>query len=382
MNRKLRFDLILIACVLLHAFLMACEDADVGDGDITTSEEKILLNAWPEVLAMVMTTDYESGAISTVNTATLAVQPAHHVVHSDSVCRYDPITSQIFLVSRGGSGSIAAWNWRNAGLEWAMQYSVGADTNPQDIAVVNPQKAVIPRLDQTDLLVVHPTKGTALGAIDISMFADSDGLPEAAQAISVNGTVYVTLQRINNTTWAPSEFSSVLIIDGVTNAVTAQIKLNVKNPTGKLRFSDAVDGLVLAGTGAWGALDGGIEVMGLDGTLRGILVTEAALGGDVTDAVIATPTKGYAVISVSGENGSDTHLVAFNPQTGVKGATLIVSQGYNLSNLELSRDGKLWVADRTSTNPGVRIFNVADNAEITSAPLNVGLPPSMICLVK
>jgi hypothetical protein len=320
-----------------------------------------------------------------VNTATLAVQPAHHVVHSDSVCRYDPITSQIFLVSRGGSGSIAAWNWRNAGLEWAMQYSVGADTNPQDIAVVNPQKAVIPRLDQTDLLVVHPTKGTALGAIDISMFADSDGLPEAAQAISVNGTVYVTLQRINNITWAPSEFSSVLIIDGATNVVTAQVKLNVKNPTGKLRYSDAVNGLVLAGTGAWGALDGGIEVMGLDGTLSGVLVTEATLGGNVADAVIATPTMGYAVIGVPDETDPDvtnTHLVAFNPQTGVKGATLIVSQGYNLSYLELSRDGKLWVTDRTSTNPGVRIFNVADNAEITSTPLNVGLPPSMICLVK
>lgn len=371
---------LLIPCILLQVLVIGCDNSDTDD--IGAASDNIQVTAWPEVLAMVVASDNSSATVSTVNTRTLAIQPSQRVVPSDSVCRYNQITNQMYVVSRLGSGSISLFNWVKGGLEWAIQYSVDATTNPQDIAVISPQKAIVPRFDKADLLVIHPADGTVLGTIDISAYADADGLPEAAQALSINGTVYVTLQRLQPVTYAPTEFSSVLMIDGATDAVTAQVKLNVKNPAGKLRFSDAVNGLVLSGTGDWAALDGGIEVMGLDGALSGMLISEAVLGGNVADAVIASATKGFAIISVAGENRSNTHLVAFNPQTGVKGATLIASNGYQLYNLELSRDGKLWVADRTSTNPGVRIFNVADNTEITTAPLSVGLPPSMICLVK
>ena len=372
--------LLLIPCLLLQVLSTGCDNSDTDD--IGSASDNIQVTAWPEVLAMVVASDYSTTTVSTAHTQTLAIQPSQRVIPSDSVCRYDAVTNQMYVVSRLGSGSVSLFNWVKGGLEWAIQYSVDATTNPQDIAVVTPQKAIIPRFDKADLLVIHPADGTVLGNIDISEYADADGLPEAAQALTVDGRVYVTLQRIDQVTWAPSQFSSVLIIDGATNAVTAQVKLNVKNPTGKLRFSDAMNGLVLVGTGAWGVLDGGIEVMGLNGALTGTLVTESTLGGDVSDAVIASATKGFAIVSVAGESGSNTHLVVFNPQTGMKDATLIVSNGYQLYNLELTKDGKLWVADRTPTGPGVRIFNVTDNVEQTAAPLGVGLPPSMICLVN
>jgi hypothetical protein len=41
----------------------------------------------------------------------------------------------------------------------------------------------------------------------------------------------------------------------------------------------------------------------------------------------------------------------------------------------------LFVAQRTPQRPGVRIFDTTDNSEMTSAPLNLQLPPFDITFV-
>jgi hypothetical protein len=46
-----------------------------------------------------------------------------------------------------------------------------------------------------------------------------------------------------------------------------------------------------------------------------------------------------------------------------------------MSDVELTEDGKLWLADRDCFDPGLRVFDITDNRELTAEPLNPGLGP-------
>jgi hypothetical protein len=54
-------------------------------------------------------------------------------------------------------------------------------------------------------------------------------------------------------------------------------------------------------------------------------------------------------------------------------ATLI--SGESISDIELNDRGQLFVSQRTPQRPGIRIFDISDNTEITAAPLNLELQP-------
>ena len=329
--------------------------------------------------ALVITSDYQSGAASTVDPVDWSVHQNAQVIHSDSVCRFDPVTELPYIVSRLGSDSITVLDPKD-GWRVRNQYSVGAGTNAQDIAVVNEDRAYVPRFAAPELLIVHPTQGNELGRVDLSPYADEDGNPEAAQAAAVNGTVYVALQRLDDT-WTPTDYSSLVLIDGEDGEIVEEVKLTAKNPVGKLRYSEPINGLVLIEAGTFGLLDGGIEYLDIDTkALSGLVITEAVLGGDVSDAVVVSRTKGYAVIGVYEGESAKTRLVSFDPSSGIKLEELILSDGWELSYLELTRDStELWVSDRAMTDPGIRIFDVATDQELTDAPIDVGLPPTMVC---
>ena len=367
--RNITVGIVLIASCASVALCAACDEAALeGPG--------------AEPSALVITTDRETGAYSVIRLADRVATNSVNAIHSDAVCRFDPITGLPFVISRLGADAIEVLDPSN-GWGVSMEYSVGAGTNAQDIAVVSSDRAYVARFADPALLVVHPTEGTEIGTVDLSAYADADGLPEATQLYQLDGEVFVLLQRIDET-WTPTEYSSLLVLDGATGVVDDHLQLTATNPTGKLRFSQAVQRLVLLESGAYGTLDGGIEYFDpVTRSLSGLVVTEQTLGGDVVDAVIVSASKGYAVIGILEGDSATTRLVSFDPGTGAKLDELIVSNGWDLSYLELTPDGtELWVADRTPEAPGIRIFDVDDDAETTSGPIDVGLPPSMVCFVE
>ena len=112
-------------------------------------------------------------------------------------------------------------------------------------------------------------------------------------------------------------------------------------------------------------------------------ITEEELGGNIIDAVIASETKGYAVIGVTSAETSATRIVSFDPSRGKKLDVILISDDWSYSFLELKPDGtELWVTDRTMSAPGIRIIAVADDTEKTTEPIDVGLPPSMVCFIE
>lgn len=330
--------------------------------------------------ALVVTTDYEVGAYSVVDLADLSISRSIQVIHEDSVCRFDSETSIPFIVARYGADAIDVID-PHAGWTVSSEYSVGAGSNPQDIAVASPERAFVSRLDHPELLIVRPTDGTEIGTIDMSSM-DTDGNPDAAWILHRQGRIYVVLQKLDDN-YMPTGPSSVAVIDAATGEIEEEIILSGANSYGKLRYNHVLDKIVIAQAGAFGELDGGIEYLDPhDLTLSGFVITEQEIGGDLADVVIVSETNGYAVIGVPVESGVATHLVSFNPSTGKKLEDLIVRDDWTIGFLEISPDrSQLWVCDRNPQLPGIRIFDTEDDTEITEVPLDVGLPPFMICFV-
>ncbi len=374
---------LMLTCLLgwvLGMCLLACEE-----NDNETNAHNF------DATALIVTSDFESGSYSTINLDDNSqVVRNINTIHSDAVVHYDSDRGIPFLIARMGGSYVDILDPEDGFDivgEYTVKDTVDEDTNPQDMEVVADDRAYVSRLGTADLLVVHPTDGTVIDTIDLSSYADADGNPEAARMHQMDGKIYLALQRTDSMTWLTTDYSSILVIDAETGAVEEEIKTTAKNPSTELRYNASLDKLVIVESGDFGVLEGGIEYLDpSDNSLSGLVVTEEALGGDVADAVIVSETKGYAIVGVITDWDNftgESYLVSFNPQTGKKLEELDVSDVWDYNAIELNPEGsELWLADKTMNNPGIRIFDVVTDEELTDDPIDVGLPPFAICFIE
>ena len=94
-------------------------------------------------------------------------------IHSDAIAHwYDGL---VYVVNRTPADNIQVLD-PGASFSTIRQYSTGNGTNPQDIAFRSPTKAYIPLYERNEILIMDPTTGAHEGIIDLSAFADADGL--------------------------------------------------------------------------------------------------------------------------------------------------------------------------------------------------------------
>lgn len=342
-----------------------------------------VLNGCPQREAFVIATDFETGSFATVTIdEPRTVTPASPArpVHSDAVAR--AFGGRVYVVNRFNGDSIQVLDPVHD-FTTVSQCSTGNGSNPTDIAFVSATKAYVTRYALPQLLIVNPSApadctGFELGAVDLSSLADADGIPEMDQMVVVNGKLYVSLQRLNRNTFTPAERGALAVIDTATDQIAGMIELSGENPFGQTNGLTVRDGaIVVAEAGVLGTNDGGIERVDLAaGAAQGFFVSEADLGGDIGDFVLVSDRLGFAIISKPDFTNT---LVAFDPLTRAVTQTLLPSA--NLSDIALNDRGELFVADRAVMRPGVRIFRADTGAELTSAPLDLGLPPFDIVFI-
>ena len=104
----------------------------------------------------------------------------------------------------------------------------------------------------------------------------------------------------------------------------------------------------------------------------------ADLGGDLSDFTMLGSRRGYAIVAAESFEAS---VIEFDLEAGVSGTPLITSP-LLLSDIEATEEGRLWVVDRDCFDPGLRVFDVAKNEEITAEPIYPGLTPFTLDFIR
>ena len=332
--------------------------------------------------AVIVTTDFETGLLATVG-----VRPPHRVthpttpIHSDAVVRV--AGERVYIVNRFLGDNLQVLDPAH-GLATLLQCSTGPGSNPHDVAVLAPDKAYVTRYDGKELWIVDPSAASCAGflrdTVDLSPWGDADGIPEMDQMALVGDRLFVSLERLDRTRrFAPAGRSRLVVLDTASDTVVGVVELSGANAfgdssglarepgSGKLVVNEAGD---IQRTG-----DGGLErVDPFTLTAEGFFVGESDLGGNITDFVLVSPTKGYAIVL---DDQLRNILLAFDPSERRVTRRLLTRTQY-LPGIALAPDGILWVADDGLPAPGIRLFDPRDDRELTRAAIDVGLPPFSI----
>jgi len=330
----------------------------------------------------VVTTDYETGGFALIE-GTCATTSAG-TVFQDAVARC--FGDRVYVVERLNGDAVLVFhkgNFRSPVIE----FSTGSGTNPHDVLLIGESKAYVTLYEKSHILIVNPQNGSRIGTIDLSLFADADGIPEMDRLVFCDGKVFVSLQLLDrDSTWKPTGLSRIAVIDPETDSVVdtdprrpgvQAIDLTLTNPIDMKYVPAAGKILVAEAGGFYSAQDGGLEYVDpATGSAQGILLTEQQLGGQLGGAFgsfsMVDADEGYAIIMA--EDWSNTAVVRFDLSRGTVLSVHEQSAGFVHADLMVSGD-MLYVCDRTLRSPGIRVFDTPTGREITASPLDTGLPP-------
>ncbi len=336
--------------------------------------------------AVLTTTDYSSGGLSSLDLGTNTATNDHLTIHSDAVVR--TYRDKVYILNRLPQDNVIVLD-RSDLMTPITQYSTGNGSNPHDIAFVSEAKAYISLFERSQLLIVNPVTGDSLGSVDLSTFADADGLPEVSQLALYGSHLFAACQRLDRENgWAPTEFSSIAVVD-----VTTDLLVDADSDT------EGVQGIVMGGKNPYSAFqrgsrwvlstynmytdltDGGIEVIDLENLVsEGIKIDEVAAGGNIWALAMVSDVEGYVV--VTDENFVNI-VNRFNLTTRSVLKRLDGLSGGEVPSLGIFGE-RLYLSDRGSfsdpASAGVKVYDV-NTEELLAGPISTGLPPSSIAFV-
>jgi len=338
------------------------------------------------------TSDFQTGGIGLIDLDNLSPwEPdpswAKDVASPDALAVF--FQGKIFVINRMPYDNISVLEFdENRNLQLINQYSVKGEANsanPYDLAFIPlEKKAYLSRYETTELWVINPETGNKIKTIDLSKYADdADEIPEMAFMLVHKSYVYLAIQRLDRTTpwWDPVGESYLLKLNWLTDQVEGKILLSAPNPVTDLVWNDELGKILVGEAGFYGILDGGID--GIDpstGTAQ-LIISEEQLGGDISDFVLLSASKGYAGITTI--DWSASKVVAFNPSTGE-----VIKEVYSTNasfpfDLELDTNGRLFITDRGNiTKPGVVVIDTSSDQVITNQPIEFTLPPYSLCRLE
>jgi hypothetical protein len=348
-----------------------------GRGLVDRDRLTLVCSGPPPPRAVIVTSDFETGVLVRAPlTQPARGRPAAAAIHTDALVRV--LDGTVFIVNRFLGDNLQVLSDQ---LTTRLQCSTGVGSNPHDVALAAPDKGYVTRYDREALWIVDPQAsgcgGFRRGTIELGALADGDGLPEMSQMVLVGTRLFVSLQRLDRRNgFLPAGASMLAVVDTTSDAVVDTIELVGRNSladasglqrepgTGKLLIPQAGD---VFRTG-----DGGIERVDPEALVsEGFVVTEDVLGGSVTDFVLVSPRKAYAIVL---DEGLRNLLVAFDPQEGTLLGRVFASTRF-LPDVALAPDGTLWLADRALPRPGIRIFDTVTDEPLRGGVIDVGLPP-------
>jgi len=276
--------------------------------------------------------------------------------------------------------------------QYSTQTQGESTANPYDMIFASETKAYLLRYNTSKIWVVNPSATTEanfkIGEIDLSVYNDNNNSdqptpPDMACGLVKGERLYVCLQRIY------AEYGSNLKVSGSYIAVfdiandeeidtekgegeLKGIKLRVQNP---VAIASNNTNVFVAGQGdTFGSVTTvvGIEKISLVGYSSSLIAEETK----VTDVEItADGSKGYFVVYAG---WGDNQIKSFNTATGnVYSKVTADITGRSINDIEIDSKGMLWVADSSSSDPGLYIVNTTDDT-LDEGPVSTALNPVKI----
>jgi len=323
------------------------------------------------------------------------------LVSADPVVRAFPdlAPDRIWVVNRLGFDNIQVLS-PDRNFSSMVQFSVGNGSNPQDILVISPDKAYVTRYEApySDVLIVNPINGKALGKIPLAPFASNpDHLPRPAAMLQVKHHAFIALQNLDATfNWGENQLESgrIVVVDVDTDQVVDAdtltpepdpIILVTGNPQA-MAYSPLQDLIYVASAGLfvqyhpeWGGLEAvdpntlasaGVVAQGVD----------PGINGNVVDlALPPEPTAFLLVSSLSPNNQFESKVIQVSLTSG-----LLISNIYTaasnalISDIALDSQGFLLIADRWPDRPALVIYNSVTGEFMDPIPLEP--PPFSLAL--
>ena len=267
-------------------------------------------------------------------------------------------------------------------------------SNPHDIIFASSTKAYLMRYGSTTAWIINPSTtteaGFKIGELDLSSYADSDGVPEMHSGVIVNGKLFIILQRLEY--WSPTVTAYVAVFDIATDT---EIDTGVANPDGVLGipldirnlgaiqylaenntiYVQGAGGFESSWSGTPAEYTGGIISINPDTYETAMVLDdgndESHPYGNISGMAVVSATKGYFV----GYAGwGDNSLYTFDPSTGTAGGTVSGFENIGIAGMEsgvyTDKNNMLWVCNQTTAK--VDILNTATDTidESVSTSLN------------
>ncbi|MCK4786130.1 MAG: hypothetical protein KAV87_20400 [Desulfobacteraceae bacterium] len=257
-------------------------------------------------------------------------------------------------------------------------------SNPHGLVFLNSEKAYLFRYGTTKAWIIDPSTtteaGFKIGELDLSSYADGDGIPEMETGVIVDGKLFIILQRLDrNAFWAPLN-TYVAVFDTSTDTeidtgspdAVLGIPLEVKNPL-SIQYLEANDTIYVQGAGDFFTPEysGGIESIDPDTYDTSLILDDGDPYGNISGMAIVSATKGYFV----GYAGwGDTTLYTFDPSTGTVGSAVSGLEHKNIAGMESGiypdKNNMLWVCNQTDARVDILDITTDTIDESVSTVLN------------
>jgi hypothetical protein len=318
------------------------------------------------------------GVLTTLDPATRTVMtnvgPAL-AVGEDPILRH--FGNELFIVNRAGGNNVTILDAQTLQLE--EQLGTGAGNNAQDVAVLGP-KLYVATFSGTGLIML--TRGSTTPTPIALPADDPDGTPNCNSVYMVGSNLYVSCGLLDDTkAFVPRGPGKVYVVDTATSAIKTTLTLGHANPFGVFEqipasaphgggellmptvlFSDPNTGCVeRITTGPTPAAAGCF----VDNTVLGGYASRIAfqIDGGAAFAWIAVPTT-----------FPNADLRVFDMAIDLPWPGAFNAAGQAIGDVVACPSGELVVTDTTMDANGLRVYSGA--AEVTTAPLPIGLPPS------
>lgn len=348
-----------------------------GDGEITLGTLAIV-NTRADDEANISIIDYVSGEtyndLLSVGGACGMTQYGDYVYivdkSDDRIIKFDPLA-------------------RNMVSEMSMDVGCG----PNSIVFASATKAYVTASDVPHVYIVDPMAMTVTGSIDISAYADDDGDPDQYQALIKDDRLYVTLRRSSGRSL--TDHSSLAVIDTTTDTVVDELILQTNGVSGMAQDAlggqtggeDSCSGDIYVHVG--GSMtkddDGAIEKIDATALTSTMLAEESGYGGTLTTWVFDSNTTGWAIAGLSAdkEGGEGFDLLRFDLEANTYTPVSAFQDKIYSYALDYTDDGLVLVGDKDEDTYGVRVYDSVNGyAEVFAAPLNVGLLPNRILVLR